>query len=106
MGVGAGRKSRAKSHERRMREKAARKAARRALYESWRDAGRNSKSKRALAQARKAARVKEKETRIVPVLRHGRVVMSAKRVHAGPDCGNAGCPRCSQLWADLGRRAA
>jgi hypothetical protein len=74
-----GKKARAKSKERRLKEKRARKAANRARYEKWRDMGQNSKSKRARAGSKK---------------RQLANVVS----HPNGACGNVGCMRCSAVY--------
>lgn len=68
--------SRIRSKEKRRADKRKRKAAMRTLYESWRDAGQNGKSKRALRNARAAKR-------------------SRKHEHIVANCGNIGCKRCN-----------
>jgi hypothetical protein len=70
-------RSKTKSKEKRKREKAARKASTRAVYEGYRDKGINQKSKRALAKGqRKGPRL---------------------RLHKNGACGNPGCAHCYGL---------
>jgi hypothetical protein len=75
-------KARSEASERRRKEKRARKAAQRAKYEAWRDAGQNTKSRRVKIRARKARRFRSER-------------------HADGPCGNIGCKRCNPVPANL-----
>lgn len=69
-------------------EKRRKKDANQAQYEAWRDAGQNSKSRRARSTSRKAN------------------VSNTKHRHIVFDCGNIGCRACSPFGWHLegGRR--
>lgn len=70
-------KSKVRSQEERRKLKRSKKAAQKAQYEAWRDAGKNSKSKRFLLGSKKSKSNVN------------------KHMHAIPFCGNAGCKRCA-----------
>jgi len=69
-------KSKKIASDNRRRKKASEKAAQRAKYESYRDSGRNSKSKRFVSSSEKKMR---------------------SRAHVG-NCGNIGCKKCFPMY--------
>lgn len=71
-------KKKSESKERRKKEKAKRKAAQRALYESYKAAGQNGKSKRAVKSTRKLVKLFD---------------------HPFGPCGNVGCKKCAGVRA-------
>lgn len=94
-----GSKSRARTKERRLREKRARKAAQVALYEARRKAGQNKKSKRFVRHNKgQVAIVPDRIIMLVTVVINGQVTKAERKVHGGPKCRNIGCKRCSPLW--------
>lgn len=95
-----GKKSRARNREKQLREKRARKAAQTALYESRRRAGINGKSKRYLRNAKGGGQRGERVQALVPVLIRGVWTQTLRSVHAGSNCGNVGCKKCSPLWTN------
>jgi hypothetical protein len=74
----AGKQKRSEARQRRRSEKRAKKAAKKALYEMWKRAGTNTKSKRVKLRAKRIAKTK------VRLVRHG-----------GGPCGNVGCRKCN-----------
>lgn len=74
-------KSKTKSKERRLKDKAQRKATQRALYESYMKQGKNTKSKRAVknSKATKSKRV-------------------SNISHPDGKCGNPGCMKCFGIY--------
>lgn len=91
-----GRKARAQRHTRIMQQKRAIKAARRALYESYRNSGSHKKPRS--SQGSGIVNTIATELMLVPVLIKGEVVKALRRVHGGPKCKNIGCKRCSSIF--------
>lgn len=91
-----GSKSRARTKERRLKEKRARKASMQALYDSRKNTGANKKSKRFLSHMKGSNRKTTARILIeVPALIKGVVGKVFRKAHGGPECGNVGCKRCS-----------
>jgi len=94
-----GKRARAAQKEKRLKAKRAKKEAQKALYASWRDAGKNKKSKRFLKKNKGANKTTEARiVMLIPVKIKGEFVLVARKVHGGRDCGNVGCKKCSPVW--------
>ncbi len=72
-------KSKIHAREARRKEKRSKKAAQQALYENWRDQGKNSKSKRSILAGQRNKK------------------SSTKHMHLIANCGNIGCKRCGRF---------